>query len=90
MTASPPAIESGTSGSERESAASDARRTSSLRHRPRRVGSARLAQETEGASSRLIKTPDRISEGPPRGGLSRSRSGLGTSTELRALEFRRD
>ena len=40
-----------------------------LRHRPRRIGSARLAQEAEGAR-RLIKTPDRISERPPRGGLS--------------------
>ena len=31
--------------------------------------SARLAQEAEGAS-RLMETPDRISERPPRGGLS--------------------
>ena len=30
-------------------------RSSTFRHRPRRVGSARLAQEAEGASSRLIK-----------------------------------
>src|SRR6202142_723278 len=48
-----------------------ARRPPALRHRPRRVGSARLAQETEGRCYRsLIKTPDRISERPPRGGLS--------------------
>jgi len=29
-----------------------------------------LAQEAEGCRSRLSKTPDRISERPPRGGLS--------------------
>jgi hypothetical protein len=34
------------------------------------LGFARLAQEPEGASSRLIKTSDRISERLPRGGLS--------------------
>ena len=41
-------------------------RPAALRHWPRRVGSARLAQETEGFSSRLTKTPDLISERPPR------------------------
>ena len=38
---------------------------------PRRPWSARLAQEAEESCyCHLIKTPDRISEGPPRGGLS--------------------
>jgi hypothetical protein len=42
-----------------------------LRHRPRRVGSARLAQEAEERRTRsLIKTPNRISERPSRDGLS--------------------
>ena len=48
-----------------------ASRTPALRHWSWRVGSARLAQEAEGCCCRsLIKTPDRISERPPRGGLS--------------------
>jgi hypothetical protein len=34
------------------------------------IGSVRLAQEAESRRSCLIKTPDRISERPPRGGLS--------------------
>jgi hypothetical protein len=38
-------------------------------HSTRHVGSARLAQEAEGSRS-LINPPNRISEGPPRGGLS--------------------
>ena len=38
------------------------RRPPTFRHRPRRVGSARLAQEAEGSSSALIKTFDRVSE----------------------------
>jgi hypothetical protein len=42
-----------------------------LRHRPRRIGSARLAQEAEGNCHRsLIKHMVGISERPPRGGLS--------------------
>jgi hypothetical protein len=44
-----------------------------FRHRPRRDGSAWLAQEVEnicGHRSRLINIPDRISERPLRGGLS--------------------
>ena len=51
---------------------STSRRPPSLRLWPRRVGSARLAQEAEERRCyrRLIKTPDRISERPPRGGLS--------------------
>ena len=36
--------------------------------------SPRLAQEAEGASDRLIKTSDLISDRPPRGGLSFSRT----------------
>ena len=41
---------------------------------------AKIAAERRGASSRLIKTADRISERPPRGGLSFSRrmSAIGT------------
>ena len=59
-------------------------RPPALRHRPRRVGSARLAQEAEErcSRSRLIKTPDRISERPPRGGLSVS----GTSEAAKPRE----
>ena len=45
-------------------------RTPALRHRPRCARSARVEEEAEGSISRLIKTPDRISERPPRGGLS--------------------
>jgi hypothetical protein len=37
-------------------------------HSPRRVRSAWLAQEAEGCCCSLIKTPDWISERPPRGG----------------------
>jgi Arm DNA-binding domain len=39
------------------------RRAPAFRHRPRRVGSARLAQKAEGSSDRLIKTADRIRRG---------------------------
>jgi PAS domain-containing protein len=49
-----------------------ARRSPALRLRPRRVGSARLAQEAEERCCyrSLTKTPELISERPPRGGLS--------------------
>ena len=47
---------------------SNRKRTPTVRHRPRRLRSARLAQEAEGAGGRLNNQMN--TNGPPRGGLS--------------------